>query len=358
MPPLSSLASQLLGNGEIAGWGSSPLTEVVSQFPTFAAASLNQINLAEFALSEIPNLENVPLEQFSGWQGQLLTDIPNLNLVPLNSFPHPVTEVGNTVMRIDTLYSQAEQRRHNTVSGSDVEGFTVSCDSNCAHIELDELENAGRRYRSTMEGKQWISGKYQQVRGGHGCLAWVNGGREPTGRHPFGSLFKVVVEQPDERTDTVETAMYFRFSNFCGHTPYFIGPVPFLSYRVNAPIFLGDLPQNSMAPSSSSVTQSIPTTEKPSLSANIINSPSPSSPETLVAATYIQGVDVVELGSAISALDGSNNQSYQAVGAHVCLSGSSHCGAALGKYQLMSGNEAVRGAISSVDGGVEFLTRL
>ncbi len=354
--PLSSLASQVLGNGEIPSLGSIPLAEVVSQFPAFAAASLNQINLAEFALSEIPNLANVSLEQFSGWQGQLLRDIPNLNLVPLNSFPNPVTEAGTAVMRIDALYSQAEQRRHHPVSGSDVEGFAVACESNCAHIELDELENAGSRYRSSMEGKQWISGKYQQVRGGHGCLAGVNGGREPTGRHPFGSLFKVVVEEPDETTDTVETAMYFRFSNSCGHTPYFIGPVPFLSYRVNAPIFLGALPENSMPPSSSSATQSIPTPEGQSLSSAVIKPPSPPLNQTLVPATYIEGVDVVELASAISALDGSNNQSYQAVGAYVCLEGSSNCGAALGRYQLMSGDEAVRAAIASVSGGVEFLT--
>jgi hypothetical protein len=77
-----------------------------------------------------------------------------------------------------------------------------------------------------------------------------------------------------------------------------------------------------------------------------------------VPATYIEGVDVVELASAISALDGSNNQSYQAVGAYVCLEGSSNCGAALDRYQLMSGDEAVRAAIASVSGGVEFLTRL
>ena len=136
---------------------------------------------------------------------------------------------------------RAEKRRQRTVSGSDVAGFSVPCEGeNCPNIELDDLENSGRNIRGKFEGSSWISGKYQKVEGGWGCLKSVNGGEEPTGRLPYGSAFKVVVMEPGEKTDTVNTALFFRFKNACGATPYFIGPVPFFTYEVNAPIFIGD----------------------------------------------------------------------------------------------------------------------
>jgi hypothetical protein len=60
-----------------------------------------------------------------------------------------------------------------------------------------------------VEGTQWVSGKYQQVKGGRGALAAANGGLEPTGRHPFGNAFKVAVLDTDEATGTAETGLYF-----------------------------------------------------------------------------------------------------------------------------------------------------
>jgi hypothetical protein len=183
----------------------------------------------------------VQLSKFTGWQNTLIKDIPGLNAVPLASFPLPLTESGNTFARIDFIWGTAEKRRQRTVSGSDVAGFSVPCSGQkCPHIELDDLENSGRNIRGKFEGSSWISGKYQQVEGGWGCLKSVNGGKEPTGRLPYGSAFKVVVMEPNEKNDTVDTALFFRFKNACGATPYFIGPVPFFNYKVNSPIFLGN----------------------------------------------------------------------------------------------------------------------
>lgn len=359
--PLLTLASHLLSNREIPNIESllqSPIAQVISEFPLLGESSLNQIDLSEFALTEIPNLVNVSLEEFIGWEEELLTNIPNFNRIPLANFPNAVTEVGNTVMRIDMIYSQAEKQRTNTVSGSDLEGFSVDCEENCAYIELDDLENIGNEYRHTLEGKQWISGKYQKVRGGHGCLASINDGKEPTGRHPFGSLFKVVVEEPNEKTDTVDTALYFRFSNFCGHTPYFIGPIPFFSYRVNSPLFVGNLPNNSMVSFSNSFTSSTESTQVGENLSSVFNSESASHNQDLVASTYIEGVDIVELANAISAFDGSNSRSYQFTGNYVCVKASDDCGIPLGKYHLMSNNNDVKASIASVSGGDEFLTRI
>ncbi|NEO99559.1 MAG: hypothetical protein F6K58_12945 [Symploca sp. SIO2E9] len=358
--PLSSLASQILGNAEIPDLGSIfelPIAQVISQFPAFAKARLNSVDLEQFAFTEIPNLESVSLEKFTLWQEQPLTTIPNLNSVPLSSFPKPVAEAGNLVMRIDMIYTAAEGKRHNTVSGSDVEGFAVDCETDCAYIELDNLENTGRKVRAALEGKQWISGRYQQVQGGHGCLAGVNGGKEPTGRHPFGSLFKLVVEEPDETTDAVNTALYFRFSNLCGHTPYFVGPIPFFSYRINSPIFLGALHEDPI-PSLQSVSEPTEAKRNPGSTPAAVNCEPTSANEQVLPATYMEGVDVALLGRAIAALESAGNAGYQTVGAYVCADGDSHCGVALGKYQLMSYRDDVRQSIRSVPGGVELLVRI
>ena len=217
------------------------LTKLLSQNPTLRNLKLNQIDLSTYTISDIPNLDAVRLSNFKGWENALVKDIPGLSDVPLASFPLPLAESGNKVARIDFIWGTAEKRRQRTVSGSDVAGFSVPCQGeDCPHIELDDLENSGRNIRGKFEGSSWISGKYQKVEGGWGCLKSVNGGKEPTGRLPYGSAFKVAVMEPDEKTDTVDTALFFRFKNACGATPYFIGPVPFFTYEVNAPIFIGD----------------------------------------------------------------------------------------------------------------------
>lgn len=217
------------------------LSNLLSQNPALGNLKLNQIDLSSYTISDIPNLDAVQLSQFINWQNTLIKDIPGLNTVPLASFPLPLRESGNTFARIDFIWGTAEKRRQRTVSGSDVPGFSVPCSGQkCPYIELDDLENSGRNIRGKFEGSSWISGKYQQVAGGWGCLKSVNGGKEPTGRLPYGSAFKVVVMERNEKADTVDTALFFRFKNACGATPYFIGPVPFLTYKVNDPIFLGN----------------------------------------------------------------------------------------------------------------------
>jgi hypothetical protein len=83
----------------------------------------------------------------------------------------------------------------------------------------------------------------QKVSGGSGCLK----GKEPTGRHPFGKAFKVVVWEPTESDDTVDTKLFFRFKTFCGKSPYVLGPFPFLKYKVNDFIYLGTLERQSLS---------------------------------------------------------------------------------------------------------------
>lgn len=125
--------------------------------------------------------------------------------------------------QVDVVFSNAEGSVNHSISGSYQEGFNVPCIRNCAHIEL------GAPYT----GAQWISGLSQQVRGGYGVLGTLNNGLEPTGRHPFGPAFKVVLLNTDEATGTATMGLYFRTCINSpvdlGCSPYFMGPLPFMT---------------------------------------------------------------------------------------------------------------------------------
>lgn len=353
--PIAALLSQ---KGLISE-NTTPLSTLLIQNPNLGELKLNQIDLSEYALADIPNIGSVQLGQFSGWQNTLIADVPALNTLPLGSFPVPLTELGNAVARIDFIWGKAEHKRLRTISGSDVAGFSVPCQGQeCPHIELDDLENSGRNHRGEFEGRSWISGKYQQVEGGWGCLKAVNGGKEPTGRLPFGSFAKVVVMEPDEKTDTVDTALFFRFKTFCGATPYFIGPVPFLTYRVNAPIFIGTLDKQLQRTvsvpqannSGSAIASSTPNSTALPPTALTADEPCPT------AASSPAGVNVAALKNAIASLESSGQS--DTIGPYVCADRGRNCGRALGKYQDMSYNPYAVQAIANKPGGGEWLSKL
>ncbi len=352
VPPLAKLLQTKSPQTNL----NSPLREIVAPDSALGKLKLNQIDLSPYTVADIPGIETVQLSNFTGWQNSLIKDVPLLNSLSLASFPIKLNESGNTVARIDFLKGKEEKRRQRTVSGSDVAGFTVPCSGqSCPYIELDDLENSGRNIRREFEGRSWISGKYQKVSGGWGCLKGVNGGKEPTGRLPFGSAFKVVVMEPNEKTDTVDTALFFRFKNICGATPYFIGPVPFMTYRVNAPIFIGA--EDSIAPTSTQ-------TQNSNIKTKTGASNSPNS-EVVQTSTQnncqptetIQGVNVAALSKSINDVE-SRDGDYNAIGTYTCVDGETNCGVALGKYQVKSYDPDVQQQIAQVEGGQEFLAKL
>ncbi|BAZ33914.1 hypothetical protein NIES4074_64280 (plasmid) [Cylindrospermum sp. NIES-4074] len=338
------------------------LSQVLAQYEV-GQMKLEEIDLSKFSISSIPNLDAVPIQDFTNWMNSFVKDIPGLGQVPLASMPNPITEIGNLVMRIDGVYGPAENRRNNTISGSDVQGFSLPCtQKDCAYLELDDLENAGRSDRSLLEGKQWISGKYQEVEGGRGILKAVNNGREPTGRLPFGKAFKVVVMEPDETTDTVDTALFFRFCAWrMGCTPYFIGPVPFFSYKVNSLIFVGNLSEQRTN------TASLPTgaTREPKASTTnrtgVIEKINPctfSNGSQSITDQSFSGIDLRSLSNAIAEIESAGNGDYKAVGIHTCADAGLNCGRALGRYQFMSYNPYAVQLIAAKPGGQEFLSQV
>ena len=175
---------------------------LLQQSPHLGKLSLSSLNLQSYNLNSIPGLSATPIGSLEKWQGIYIDEIPGLANVPFSQFPSPVNTVGAEVGIVDIAFGTDEQQRNRTISGSDKEGFAVPCNQDCAHIELSGSP--------AVNGKAWVSGKYQLVKGGKGILGYVNGGKEPTGRQPFGDAFKVAIWDVSEVDGMISQALFFR----------------------------------------------------------------------------------------------------------------------------------------------------
>lgn len=346
--PIADLLSQDLSTSEDSN---QTVGQLLQQSPHLGKLSLDKLNLKSYNLEEIPELAETPIGSFDKWQGVYINEIPGLANVPFSQFPNPINTVGTEVGIVDIAFGTDEQLRNRTISGSDKEGFAVPCSKDCAHTELSGSP--------AVNGKAWVSGKYQLVKGGKGILGSVNGGKEPTGRNIFGDAFKVAVWDVSEVDGMISQALFFRVcmrNNFIdlGCTPYFIGPVPFMTYKEKEPIFLGaiDTDVNSV---------STPTGLKSSgfsFNKSSITSESKVSNLLLVNTGNCKKVDStgVNIDAFNAALSNTEND-YTSVGNYVCNSNGT-CGRPLGAMQLMSYRPDVRNIISSQPGGSQFITKL
>lgn len=217
------------------------ISNLLKNSPHLGKLSFESLDLVSYNIDSIPGLSTTPIASFDKWQGVYIDEVPGLSDVPFSQFPNPVNPVGMQVGIVDVAFATDEQKRDRTISGSNKEGFAVPCDKDCAHIEVSGSQ--------AVHGKAWVSGKYQLVKGGRGILGSVNGGREPTGRNLFGDAFKVAVWDVSEVDGKVSQSLFFRVcmrNNFVdlGCTPYFIGPVPFMTYKEKEAIFLGRIDSN------------------------------------------------------------------------------------------------------------------
>ncbi|MDX2241592.1 MAG: hypothetical protein NW224_12985 [Leptolyngbyaceae cyanobacterium bins.302] len=355
--PIGAVVEKAIGTVS----GSETLTQLLGQHPELVTMTLNGVSLSQYPLDAIPNLAQVELGAFRGWVETQIASVPGLGDLSLTDFPTAIDQLGTLFARIDAAYSPAEGAggTKRSISGSYGAGFSVGCKQDCAYIELDDLENWGRGARGSFEGRQWVSGKYQEVEGGDGCLAWANGGREPTGRHPFGKAFKVVVLEPSETADTVSTALYFRFKARCGATPYFIGPVPFFTYKVGMPLFIG---RADWQGASRGYSQSTGAKVGDAVPTRSFSDPGYGDEEhedslMLCSGKAVQGVNLDALASAIEQIESRGSGGYGAVGTYGC-DGAGLCGRGLGKYQFMNYNEYAAARITARSGGQAFLDRV
>lgn len=264
IPLVQDLLGRVLGgNGP---WDEATIQQAIAQYSfgdlTVGDLFLGDLDLSQYELKDaIPGFTQTGLARLPNWEQVFINQVPGLNRVPFASFPGAPTGAGYVAL-FDVSYGKKEARRTNTITGSDVEGFNVPCKKNsCSYIELSGPPWLAAK---ALHGKQWIKGgkspDAQMVRGGYGALAVVNGGKEPTGRHPYGRGFKVVLKRTDESKGLAEFALYFRYCNSLGCTPYFIGPVPWFTNHEDDIIFIG-LTQASAPPPGVPAPPQVPPTE-------------------------------------------------------------------------------------------------
>ncbi len=217
---------------------SSTLAEILAQSPDLGSLTLDFETLTEYSVLDLPGLSDAPLGAFSQFGNAFIQEVPGLSFVPLDVVFGGGFGTQGVVAIADLPWSDAEKQRFNTITGSYQEGFSVPCEGECAYAELSvpaAFRDDPVHPTVWPHGKQWIAGTSQEVQGGSGCLA----GTEPTGRHPFGSVFKVVLEETSEPDGEFYFAIYFNFSIFCGTSPYIIGPFPFLTLKEGQFMFVG-----------------------------------------------------------------------------------------------------------------------
>ncbi|MBD2778234.1 hypothetical protein [Iningainema tapete] len=231
-PPINDAIQEITGSPY-----SGTISSAIETFPELEQAELGKyIKLSDYNLTDIPGIESAPLKKFYNWQNTTIGLVPGLADVPFDQFPGILIPDMSFVGKVDLPLREVEANRWKSISGSYQEGFNVPCTKNCAHIEVAGSDN--------LTGAQWMSGKFQKVKGGFGILGNLNGGKEPTGRHPFGKAFKQVIWDINEASGSITTAMFFRICKRGGFidlgcSPYFIGPVPFFTYKEMDPIILG-----------------------------------------------------------------------------------------------------------------------
>ncbi|MDZ8226771.1 hypothetical protein [Nostoc sp. ChiVER01] len=232
IPPIQELVTKVTGS--TASYQT--VGEVLDNYPELGEVELGKyIKLDKYKLTSIPGIQDAQLKDFTNWQNTTISKVPGLADVPFDQFPSvPIPDV-SFIGKVDLPLGSLESGRWKSISGSYQAGFNVPCEKKCGHIEVSGSE--------TIVGAQWMSGKDQNVKGGFGILGSLNGGKEPTGRHPFGKSFKQVIWDINEADGSITTAMFFRICKRgwvdLGCSPYFIGPVPFFTYREIDPIILG-----------------------------------------------------------------------------------------------------------------------
>jgi hypothetical protein len=223
-----------------------PIGDLLEQFPDLASLDFSNLDLSSFDIASVPGLDKVPLDKLKGWQDSVMGDVPGLDKIPFSKMAKFAKEgIDPFIANMDVPLGGSEESRTRTVSGSFQAGYQVPCDKNCEHIELTPVGGSQMDVLGTgffANGKAWIS-KNQLVEGGYGALKAVSGGMEPTGRNPYGGVFKQVIISVDEAKGEAQSAMFFRYCHHgipeLGCTPYILGPVPFLKYSEEQLVFLG-----------------------------------------------------------------------------------------------------------------------
>ena len=252
---IPSVAQTLSQMGDFRVWSEQSIA-ALARLPEVGNLSLSNLDLSQYSFTQLPGLEQATLSSIPDWQNLNLAQIPGLGNVPFSAFFNPGQFLGLIAIH-DVTYggnTEHEESRwtptQHSISGSYQVGFNADCaqPKGCDYLELNSPTSLGSIGDPTgLHGARWIRGGSgageQMVKGGFGILGMLNGGQEPTGRHPFGKAFKVVLTNTDESTGTGKFGLYFRVCHRhpidLGCTPYFIGPIPWFPTHEKGIVLVG-----------------------------------------------------------------------------------------------------------------------
>ena len=324
--------------------------------------------LGDYSVMEIPNLDLTAFSEFQDWKATALSEIPGLGDIGFGKLSQIPDIFSGVTATHDVTYGPKEHtktRTKHSITGSNVDGFSVQCvqQRGCAHIELTGAGN--------MHGAQWIAGGTKEgqqiVNGGEGVLGVVNGGKEPTGRLPFGDTLKIVLDKTNESKGTAEFALYFRYCyrGFpdLGCTPYFLGPVPMpvLNSKEKGIVItgfldgLGGITSGLEVPKAWEKLKPANSQEINDILGKYTSNKRGGGRSSLCGEGY-EGIDFEALGNAYKTIE-SNVDEYNAVGRITPSEDGTFSSFGLGRYQFMSDRSDVRQLIRKEPGGSEFLAR-
>ena len=236
----------------------SRIGQLVNQYDSLKDIPLGNLgeSLAEYDLDSIPGLAETKIGEYKDWQKSFIDKVPGLKYVPFGLFPLAFgNSVGFSVLgKADVVFSKAEHgdplasgyfltggANGGTARNPKIKPKDCQNGEPCSYLELQDLFGVG--IGDPLHGKRWGSGETQQTSGGFGFLKAVNGGKEPTGLLPFGSVFKVVMTGANESEGVAEFGLYFRAcveTLFSGYhcSPYMIGPVPWFPVKEKDPVII------------------------------------------------------------------------------------------------------------------------
>jgi murein DD-endopeptidase MepM/ murein hydrolase activator NlpD len=222
----------------------------------------------DLPISELGNITSAPLSTLPRIGSQYISKIPGIKdgSVVQSGVSAAITLArGDLAVKLDVAYAgKKEQPSANAFTGGTPKNVFGATDcvinsakkgrgktNNCAHFEMGEM-NIGTKCKynkATLidnllskcryKGKQMVDGQNQQVKGGKGILAKVNGGWEPTGWKPFSDAdgynpaklsLKNIKEHPGgnkiaEADIQIDLQICAKFWGETHCTPHFI-PVP------------------------------------------------------------------------------------------------------------------------------------
>jgi murein DD-endopeptidase MepM/ murein hydrolase activator NlpD len=241
--PIFNIADTYL-RGQAKEFVGKELGSLLKDVPGLKDLKLGDFDLQNFNIGSIPGLADTAIGKLTGWNAEKIGKIPGLGNISIAKLANYATYMPMAI-HSDTHSKEEANATFKPVSGGEAVGWNYPCkQKSCAYVELADYRGGG--VLATLKGSRWIKGGLekdggQMVDGGSGFLKTLSvpPGKEPTGR-PLGPDFKIVI------TDTIQpkgTATYSLFTHVCmedlGCTPYFIGPIPFLSSHENGPVFMG-----------------------------------------------------------------------------------------------------------------------